>query len=58
MERVRPMEKPKQPYPTEKQGGEQPLFFGEIIARAARTLLSLSRVSQQEKHHQSGRDAY
>jgi hypothetical protein len=60
MERVRPMEKPKQPYPTDKQGGEQLLSLdpvtppapvdvhgfsrraGEIIARAARTLLSLS----------------
>jgi hypothetical protein len=60
MERVRPMEKPKQPYPTDKQGGEQLLSLdpvtppapvdvhgfsrraGEIITRAARTLLSLS----------------
>jgi hypothetical protein len=59
MERVRPMEKPKQPSPTDTQGGEQPSFdpmtppapvdvhgfsrrAGEIIARAARSLLSFS----------------
>jgi hypothetical protein len=55
------MEKPKPPYPIDKQGGEESLSLdpktppapvdvhgfsrraGEIIARAARTLLSLSR---------------
>jgi hypothetical protein len=54
------MEKPKPPYPIDKQGGEESLSLdpktppapvdvhgfsrraGEIIARAARTLLSLS----------------
>ena len=76
MERVRPMEKPKRPYPTDKQGGEQPLSFdpmtppapvdvhgfsrraGEIIARAARTLLSLSRGKSARKTPPNGRDAY
>jgi hypothetical protein len=66
-ERDRPMKKPKQPYPTDKQGGEEPLSFdpasppapvdvhgfsrraGQIIARAARTLLSLSRGKSSKK---------
>jgi hypothetical protein len=66
-ERDRPMKKPKQPYPTDKQGGEEPLTFDpasppapvdvhgfsrrarQIIARAARTLLSLSRGKSSKK---------
>jgi hypothetical protein len=61
------MEKPKLPYPIDKQGGEQPLSLhamtppapvdvhgfsrraGEIIARAARTLLSLSMAKSGRK---------
>jgi hypothetical protein len=61
------MEKPKPPYPIDKQGGEEPLFLdpmtppapvdvhgfsrraGEIIARAARTLLRLSRAKSGRK---------